>query len=371
MNIVFRVDSSNIIGTGHIMRCLTLAHQFKLFGAKVVFISRTHKGNICNIIEEQGFKVHRLNISNKICNDKSVLHSSWLGVTFEEDAMETIKCIQNEKVDLLVVDHYAIDSRWEKKVKEVVPSIMVIDDLADRSHMADFLLDQNLYQDINTRYTNKLPNYCKKFLGPEFALLRQEFSLHQKKNQIIDKNKIKRILIFFGGSDPTNETEKVLKALKNMELSNIIIDVVVGQSNSKKEKIKQLCSKLKNGNFHCQINNMAELMSKSDFAIAAGGSFTWERYCIGLPGITIAVAENQIKLIEDAQLLGIDMYLGESKNVTVDLISEVVSRIIVSPFDILSMSQKAQTIVDGNGAIKIVKEIFKIRNGLNEITIAR
>jgi UDP-2,4-diacetamido-2,4,6-trideoxy-beta-L-altropyranose hydrolase len=371
MHIVFRVDSSSVIGSGHLMRCITLAKQLVGNGAVVKFISREHPGHMCDYIEMQGFEVHRLLKEDSVTSDTTLAHSHWLGSTIEKDAQETIEYIKNTNVDWLIVDHYAIDSRWEVLVRKHVGNIMVIDDLADRNHEADILLDQNYYSNMHKRYLNKLPNECKTFFGPEFALLRPEFKISRENYSEKLKEFLTRLFIFFGGSDPTNETEKVLKAIEKLNLTNFHIDVVMGMSNPNKEKIKRICSHIKNVNFHCQINNMAELMVNADLALAAGGSTTWERYCVGLPAITIAVAKNQIQLAEDVIPLGIDFYLGESKDVTIEMIVDQINILLNSASNIFAKGEKAKKIVNGEGASKVAMEIIKNRNKTNANLITR
>lgn len=371
MEIVFRVDASCNIGSGHIMRCLTLADHLVENGANVKFISREHPGHMCDYIEMQGYEVHRLQKEVSFTSDTTLDHSHWLGSTIEKDAQETIEYINNINVDWLIIDHYAIDSRWEVLVRKYAGKIMVIDDLADRDHEADILLDQNYYSNMHKRYINKLPYECKTFLGPEYALLRPEFKISRKKYSEKSKEFLTRFFIFFGGSDPTNETEKALKAIKHLNLSNLYIDIVVGQSNPNKETIKGMCSDIKNVHFHCQINNMAELMINADLALAAGGSTTWERYCVGLPAITIAVAKNQIQLAEDVIPLGIDFYLGESKDVTIEMIVDQINILLNSAPNIFAAGEKAKKIVNGEGAFKIAMEIIKNRNNTNANLITR
>ena len=268
MNIVIRTDSSVSIGTGHVMRCLTLADELGHLGGKINFICREEKGNLITLIEEKGYRVYRLNdrqfnpanaaIEKEIQQAKSVL---------TED-------IRN--IDLLIVDHYDLDAQWETQMRPVVKKIMVIDDLANRSHNCDILLDQNFYENIQSRYSGITPEHCQKLLGPQYALLRQEFIDARKKLRKRNGD-IRRLLVFFGSSDPTNETAKALRALRLLNSSHLItIDVVVGSNNPQKEMIRELCRNMQGTHYHCQVDNMAQLMVRADLAIGAGGSTYWQ-----------------------------------------------------------------------------------------------
>ncbi|MBO8158623.1 UDP-2,4-diacetamido-2,4,6-trideoxy-beta-L-altropyranose hydrolase [Thermosyntropha sp.] len=336
--IIFRTDSAFIIGSGHLMRCLTLADELKQNGAEIKFISRDLPENLTEIAEKKGYKVYKLPYKNKkeiIIDD----YSTWLGTDFREDAEETIKILEQESPDWIIIDHYAIDIKWEQIVRPYVKKIMVIDDLANRQHDCDLLLDQNLVENMENRYNKLVPAHCKKLLGPSYALLRPEFREARKKLKKRDGT-VRRILIFFGGSDPTNETEKALRAVLMLNRPDITVDVVVGKANPHKEKIKKLCAIHSNVNYYCQVNNMAELMAEADLAIGAGGATTWERCYMGLPSVVIDIAENQKIVTDYLSKSGFIIYLGISEEVDIYRIHEEIAKIIENTDILLSIKRK-------------------------------
>ena len=217
MRIVFRVDASNRIGTGHVMRCLTLANELKLNDVDVEFVTRETEENLSDFISSKGYKVHILK-PNGTTNEEYCFHSAWLESSWQNDVEETISVTQG--ADWLIVDHYAIDERWEKKIRPHVKKIMLIDDLADRKHDCDLLLDQNYYQDMQTRYDGLCS--AQKLLGPNYALLRPEFK--ELRKAIKPRSEIRRILISFGGVDADDYTLKSLEQLKDFAGE---VDVVV------------------------------------------------------------------------------------------------------------------------------------------------
>ena len=201
MRVVFRVDASTKMGSGHVMRCLTLAEELEKNGSDVSFISRAHEGNLNYLIFKREFQVHEL--QNSIFSESSIKsikadnYYVWLGVTEDKDAQETIKAIGIDKPDWLIVDHYALSEKWEKTVRPYVKNIMVIDDLANRSHDCDLLLDQNWFENMGNRYEGLVPAGCTKLLGPEYALLRPEFS--EARKSLKQRNgKVDKIFVFFG-----------------------------------------------------------------------------------------------------------------------------------------------------------------------------
>lgn len=330
---VFRADASSLIGSGHVMRCLTLAQRLhKEENAKVVFIMRRLSGNLIDLVRKQGFDVLVLPPADQDYELED--YGLWLTVPIEVDAQQTIEVLQHylqehgfDVADRLIVDSYALDEQWEQMLRPYSREIMVIDDLANRRHDCDILLDQNFYLNKDVRYVGLVPEHCKMLLGPDHALLREEF-YDVKKHPRKRDGTIKNILVFYGGSDLTNETEKAIKALVHLhdEGYNFTADIITGVSNSRREKIKHLCSKYHFFHYYCQVSNMAELMNKADLMLGAGGSTTWERLYMELPALVTAVAENQIQGCEDCCKAGMINYLGKAENVTVEIIREAINQ---------------------------------------------
>lgn len=335
MYLVFiRADASSLIGSGHVMRCLTLAHRLsKEQNAKVIFIMRKLSGNLIDLVRKQGFDVLVLPPADQDYELED--YGLWLTVPMEVDAQQTIEALQHylqehgcDVADRLIVDSYALDEQWEQVLRSYCREIMVIDDLANRRHDCDILLDQNFYLNKDVRYVGLVPEHCKMLLGPDHVLLREEFYEAKKHLRKRDGN-IKNILVFYGGSDLTNETEKAIKALVQLhdEGYNFTADIITGVSNSRREKIKHLCSKYHFFHYYCQVSNMAEFMNKADLMLGAGGSTTWERLYMELPALVTAVAENQIQGCEDCCKAGLINYLGEVANVTISTIIAAIRNI--------------------------------------------
>ncbi|MBS4195487.1 UDP-2,4-diacetamido-2,4,6-trideoxy-beta-L-altropyranose hydrolase [Lederbergia citri] len=302
MNILIRTDASVEIGTGHVMRCLTVAQEMHKYGHQVTFVMRNLYGHLANLVKQHGFSVKMIHYIGDF--------------KLEEDVRETKGFLLKKMYDICVVDHYSIDIDWEEEIRPYVKKIIAIDDLANRHHDCDLLLDQNMVRNYLKRYDELIPKHCEKLLGPRYLVLREEFI--KVRQMAKPKNgQISRLLVFMGGSDPTGETEKVLRAIDEFDTSFPQIDVVVGAANPNKEFIRTFCKKLELS-YHCQINYLATLMSKADFSIGAGGSTSWERCYLGLPSSSTIVANNQIEATEEASRLGLLFNLGNHKNVTIE-----------------------------------------------------
>jgi len=358
-----RADASVQIGTGHVMRCLTLADGLREHGAEVAFVSREFDGNLCGYIEEKGYIVHRLPVSNEQEHniEANLKHAAWLGADWQTDARQVEEIIKDLEFspDWLVVDHYALDERWEDYLWPYVKKIMVIDDLADRPHNCDLLLDQNFYENLESRYNGLVPPSCKKLLGPKYALLRPEFR-EARKNLRERDGHVSRIMVFFGGSDPTNETVKALEAIRMLNRPDIAVDVVVGAFNPHRKVIEQIASDLPDCTCHFNVEDMAAFMAGADLAVGAGGTTVWERCVIALPSLVASVAENQERTVSDMAESGYLLFLGRSEAVSVDSLYHALKIAIQSPWLLISFARKTRSLVDGNGVKRIAKEMLPI-----------
>lgn len=351
MRVVMRVDASLQIGSGHVMRCLTLADELRSRGAEVHFICREHPGNLFALIAERSYPCIGLVAPTSAgyhASADDTHHAAWLAVPWQQDAEETVAALPSGGVDCLVIDHYALDWRWEAQLRPLVKRVMVIDDLADRPHDCDLLLDQNLYWDMESRYNGLVPDACHKLVGPRYALLRPEFAKARRTLRQRD-GQVRRILVFFGGVDHSNETAKALQALSALGRKDLAVDVVVGGANPHKDEIKAVCRT--NGfDYHCQVGNMAELMAAADLAIGGGGTATWERCAVGLPALVVSIAENQYEIAHNACQVGATIFLGNSFDLDSAAYQDKLLDTVADSHIIRTMAEKAIQLVDGNGA---------------------
>jgi UDP-2,4-diacetamido-2,4,6-trideoxy-beta-L-altropyranose hydrolase len=305
-------------------------------------------------LESKGFETLRLPATYS----RALQDSSLEQVSRDADAEDTLHALETvSKVDWLVVDHYALDSRWEGKMKTCVSRLMAIDDLANRNHACDLLVDQNLCRNYENRYHDLVPSGCANLLGPRYALLRENFRQARPRMGRTPCG-LSRLLVFFGGSDPGNETEKALNGIKGMGNEFLHVDVVVGATNPHKHRIKDLCATQNGWQYHCQVENMAELMGAADLAIGAGGSTTWERCCLGLPAIVTILSENQAELTEEVGQYGALVNLGWASELKPQSYSTAITGL--APEALSRMSQKGRELVDGEGCSRVVDVMFRL-----------
>ena len=326
-SILIRVDASLSIGSGHVMRCRTLARELRRRGAQVFFLCRRQTGDLISLLEQE-FPVLALPELPLLVAEglqSRELYSAWLGCSQEQDAADCLQALAQagiKSVSWLVVDHYGLDARWEGRlladlaVVEAPPKLLVIDDLADRLHQADLLLDQNFFGvETETRYAGLLPAHCRQLLGPHYALLGPEYA--QLHPLVPPRTELRRVLVFFGGVDPHNLTGRALEALLSPELAHLAVDVVLGLQSPHRQVVAELVARRPYTTLHAQLPSLAGLIARADLAIGAGGSTTWERIALRLPSLVVTFGRDQSPIAEALNQLGYLKLLGDAPSVSV------------------------------------------------------
>lgn len=359
MRVVFRTDAAFHVGTGHVMRCLTLANALRAMGWQTLFICRDHEGHLADTVRQQGHECILLpHPSLPVIKqpDPSALppHAGWLGEAWPTDLQQTRDALAGCKPDWLVVDHYALDARWESPLRDIVGRIFVIDDLADRPHDCELLLDQTLGREPED-YTKWVPAHCRILTGPHYALLRPEFarwrdySLARRQGAPLCK-----LLLNLGGVDPSNMTGKVLGAMAAAGLpEGIELTVVMGLSAPHLQEVsaQAACMPVPT-TVITNAGNMAELMANSDLAIGAAGATSWERCCLGLPTIMLVLADNQKQLAYSLAKNGAVVSVHDSSSISSSWLLEEMN---ITDERLISISYRSRNLVDGLGCDRVIR----------------
>jgi UDP-2,4-diacetamido-2,4,6-trideoxy-beta-L-altropyranose hydrolase len=271
-NILFRADSSSTIGIGHIMRDLVLAKQYP--EANITFATQDLNGNINHKIIEAGYKLE-------------ILKSNSL-----DELDELIKKLY---IDMIVIDHYGIDLKDEKRLKESNSTlkIMVLDDTYEKHH-CDILLNHNIYGD-ETKYKELVPQNCELRCGSKYTLLRDEFIEEKRKPKT--KNERFTIFVAMGGADSSNVNPKILNILSSYR-HNILVNIVTTSANQNLKELLEYCSGKTWIRLHINSNKVANLLHNSDLAIATPSVTINEVWFMNIPFVAIKVAENQNDMYE-------------------------------------------------------------------------
>ena len=343
MKVAFRADASSAIGLGHVMRCLALATDLQRRGVDVRFVCRRLPGDGASVLERADMTVDWLPEPT----EPAPPGQPWAAVPAEVDAAQTLAVLG--AVDWLVVDHYGLDDGWERTVRGRADRLLAIDDLLDRTHDVDILLDQNL--DAPERSV-LLPNGARQLLGPRYALLRPEFaesraSRHHRDPDVVEP----RLLVFLGGSDPSSRTVAVTLALSN-RLAMTPIDVVVARSHPDLAELRALAARLSQVTVHVDIADMASLMARATAMIGATGSTSWERGAAGLPGVTVTMASNQEPIARALRRARAVIHLGPVEDVSPEAIASMAERLLGRPSLLERMARRASRICDGWGSAR-------------------
>jgi UDP-2,4-diacetamido-2,4,6-trideoxy-beta-L-altropyranose hydrolase len=373
MNVVFRVDASIQIGIGHVMRCLSLADQIQKLPSNIYFISRALDGHLCGLITKKGYKVILLPSLERdfTSTENNSDYIKWLGLSWCQDANETIEVIKNDNLDWLIVDHYCFDYRWHSKLKKFSKKLMIIDDLANRKLNCDLLLDQT-YGRIPNDYIELVNVNTELLLGAEYALLRSEFSLSRlealKKRK--ESNSIDNILVSVGGMDFKNFTKTIVDNLLLVKWNKkIVINIVLSDLAPNLESVKSLTQ---SSYYKFEINlfinadNIAELMVEADLAIGSSGSTSWERCTLGLPALVICTAENQKLIAENLQKKGVHLVVDISESEKIPLLVTKINEFQRNHDILKNMSDAAFNICSGKGASFLTLKMspYTTKNGI-------
>lgn len=354
MKIAFRVDASVQIGTGHMMRCLTLANELRGRGHTCRFVCRDLPGHLSQMIGDAGFELKLLPAptANFKVGDNDPDHAAWAGVPWKLDAEQTLAAVQD--VDWLVVDHYAFDVCWQKAALCKGAKLVVIDDLADRAHAADLLLDQNLGR-LSKDYYDLLPQKTERLIGPNYALLRPEFAALRETalaGRAERGNTVKTVLVSMGGVDPDNATGAVLSVLgAQLELR---VTVVMG-ANAPALDLIQAQAAASSGRVEVIVNtsDMAGLMAKADLAIGAAGGTSWERCTLGLPTLVAVLAENQAEAAVALSTAGAAIEIGSPQSPEFPAKLAGILKHTQVYANLKAFSQSAASVTDGRGVTRV------------------
>ena len=355
---VIRCDASLSIGSDHVMRCRTLARELRRRHAAITFLCRHQPGDLISLLAQE-FPVLTLPEQTLVpCGGLQgrALYQARLGCSQEHDADQCLEALAGAGIasaSWLVVDHYGLDASWEARLRSGLrgaasTKLLVIDDLADRPHEADLLVDPNLFGEATeARYQGLVPPHCRQLLGPHYALLGAEYALLHP--LVPARNELSRVLVFFGGDDPANFTGRAVEALMAPELAHLETDVVLGSQSRHRQGVAEQVGRRPHTTLHGPPESLAGLIARADLAICAGGTGTWERACLKLPSLVVAMAENQLSFSEALHQACHQQVLGDAASVTTEQIRQALLARAAEPFN----AEAGPALADGWGAPRL------------------
>jgi len=361
--VVFRCDASPAIGSGHVARCMALARALKARGATVELAARDLPPRVRELLVSDAVgRVHDLeaDAAHASVRDEGepVAHAHWLAVSQRVDARQTIEVLRSgEPADWLIVDQYALDARWERAVRPHVEKLLVIDDLADRDHACDALLDQNFFLEPGSRYASRVPRAAELMLGPKFALLREEFG--RERARLAERDgRLRRIFVCFGGFDAAGQTLRALDGIGAAALQGVAVDVVIARDDPQRPGVEARCAAARGWRAHFHVSEVAALMAPADLAIGASGIMSWERAALSLPAIVASVAENQHMVAQDLAADRACIYLGLADAWSAETLAGLLKGLSGTPALLTALAARAGALTDGRGAQRVAARLL-------------
>lgn len=334
--LLFRADAGPDIGAGHVMRCLALALAWQTSGGRAVFLTRK---STLSIARYRDAEIESIELS---ANPGS-----------KADAEVTVHSAAELGANWIVVDGYHFDGTFQKLLATSDRQILWIDDEAHAPpYSADLVLNQNphankgLYRD-RAQATGLL-------LGSRYALLRPEF-LRASVDRSPDR--VTRILITLGGSDPLGLTGLLISALLPALEPDAEIRAIVGPLAKEDSHLTQLARQNPSVHLLRSVQDMAKQMEWAHLAVAAAGSTCWELAALGLPALLVAVAKNQRPLATSMARSGAAIDLGPPEGLASSQVETAFRQLAKSPSRYRAASQAGPALVDGQGADRVLNRL--------------
>lgn len=345
--VLFRADASPALGSGHVVRSLTLAMALAERGVASVFATRVGPGGLHERIRAAGHEVIALDDDPPL---EALTATPWSASVQQRDLVQ-VRARGRARYDAVVVDHYGLDARWERGMRPTTGRVVALDDLADRAHDADVVVDHNWYGPHTAeRYDGLVPPGCVQLLGPRYALLQPAY-VHARAQRPPRAVPPRRVLVSFGGGDASGETEKVLEALLAPELAGLEVDVVVGRRRAVTPRLEAMVAERARTRLHVELPTLAQLLSVADLAVGASGSATWERMCLDVPAIVATTRSSQSGVTRALAEAGLTTWAGLQATTTPDryrrLLLDAVGGDLPTP----------PALVDGLGAQRVVEAL--------------
>jgi UDP-2,4-diacetamido-2,4,6-trideoxy-beta-L-altropyranose hydrolase len=333
-DVIFRVDATRLIGTGHLMRCLALGQAMKDSGLDVLYALRCESESLLERLRREGFRLLQLDE----------------GATEESRLEELIKLAGGTR-PWVVFDGYHFTATHHAKLKDEEIRVMTIDDMAHlpRYHV-DVILNQNMHApDLDYR----VGEGAKLLLGTEYALLRREFKRWRGCEKACQP-KARALLVSFGGSDPSGYTLKALEAFSRISKLDLNVTAIVGGASSAYEEIQAIAVKDTRIVIGRNVEDMSVLMAEADLALTSGGSTVWELAFMGVPSIIIRTSEPENFLVDGLRRADCFIDGGEAASADMDSLFRKIERLAPDEKERGRMSTKSQTLVDGRGADRVI-----------------
>ncbi len=327
MTVVVRADAGVELGVGHIVRCSALLRRLEVGPESVELVTRSVTPRVRELVDEIGWQVRLIGEQ----------------IDEQADATSTLAVLPDiGDVDLLVVDHYSLGASWERRIRDVVGRLVVIDDLADREHSCDVVIDPTLTNEGADRYRDLVDESTILFLGPAYVLLSPEYD---RMTPRVRSGEIRSWLVYLGGATGSSDLEPLLAAFQELDTAGVSMTVVLGRAFVGADRVQEIVESMQQVSVVEWTDQMPRLLADADCAIGATGGAQWERCAAGLPTLTVLTADNQTHDAAAFEAAGATKHLGLLSSMTVKDWHSALTWAYSHPVAIAAMAHDAAAIV--------------------------
>jgi UDP-2,4-diacetamido-2,4,6-trideoxy-beta-L-altropyranose hydrolase len=352
--IALRADASLESGTGHVMRCLSLAAALRDVGTRTCLVSRRLGVDVRALAQRYDIELLELPAPQAgfVPGAGDPRHASWAGVTTANDAEETAATLQGRALSWVIVDHYAFDARWHRALRAALGvKIAVVDDLADRHVEADLLVDHNLAADHAEKYAQTGSRIGRLLGGPRYALLDPSY---RTATRYAFNESVRSIGIFVGGTDPWQASLMALDALRAHGGFDGAVEIVTTSTNPHLEALQSRCHADGAATLLVDLPGLQGFYTRHDVQIGAGGGAAWERCCIGAPTLLLTLADNQRTVAAGLRETGAVHWVEAIEPAA---LGRAVADLRADPEARRRMALAGRALVDGQGARRVALAI--------------
>lgn len=349
MKIGVRVDASAQIGTGHLRRCLSLAHALRALGGDVRFVTRDLGFDSATLIASQGFEhiAHLPAPLQPALPSPDIPLGAWAEVPLEQDVADTIEALHAFAPDWMLLNSYAFDAHWHDGVRQALGcKIAQIDDVPDRKIASDLLIDHNYSASHSAKYADCLLRKTTILGGPRFALLDPIFATAER---YVFSKSVRSVGVFMGGIDSGNHSVVALEALASAGF-NGKVEVVSTTANPNLDALRACVNSRPETALSLDLPNLAGFFARHDLQIGAGGGATWERCCIGVPSLLVVVAANQNAVVP---LLAAQKVVALASEPSREAIARQLVELFADAEQRRTLGNNSREMVDGHGAMRV------------------
>ncbi|MEJ8837044.1 UDP-2,4-diacetamido-2,4,6-trideoxy-beta-L-altropyranose hydrolase [Ramlibacter sp. AN1133] len=347
MRVALRTDASVRIGTGHVRRCVSLARALQDEGVETLLVCRAHDAVSEDAISD-GVRVAWLPRAEPgfAPPPDDPAHAAWAGVAWPQDARETAQALAGFAPDWVLVDHYAFDARWQQAMAQATGGrIAAIDDLADRPHAVDLLIDQNLQPPAGNKYVGRIAPHARALLGPRYALLAPGYASAPRYRF---RRTVRSIGIFLSGADANDASSAALRACREDAGFAGDIELVSSARSPHLARQRELAQRWPGTRVSTDLPDLRAFFARHDLQVGSGGGAAWERCCIGAPSVAVQIAANQQAVLPHLAALGAVEWVQDPQR-----LGEAVARLVAQPRQRLALARAARALVDGRGSARV------------------